>query len=281
MGRTRYAAWLLGLWLLTLPTEGFGGAWTLRQGDVYLELFSQGFWADEAFDASRRRVPTPNDGFFYEVREELKVEVGVLSDRFNLLFALPVETAHFKDQNVSLRTTGVEEIRLGGKYLLTFPQPTPIVISGQLMGKFPACDKRDQPPLADCQVDIDMRLIASMGLWKQPELDLSRLFASLEVGYRFRAGAPADELPYFFEVGVNVWKRFWVKGTLDGVESRPFGGGVEEDFHKWTVALLLSKDPTQRVQHQIPGVELGYGRVYAGKNTGAGQMVFLKLSYQF
>jgi len=26
MRRTRYAAWLLGFWLLTLPTEGFGGA---------------------------------------------------------------------------------------------------------------------------------------------------------------------------------------------------------------------------------------------------------------
>lgn len=283
MGKTRaYLMWLLGSSvLLLLPAEGFGGAWTLRQGAVYLELFSQGFWADAAFDTSRRRVPTPRDGRFYEVREELKTEVGVLSDSFNLLFSLPVETAHFKDQNVSLRTTGVEEIRVGGKYRLTPPEPTPIIISAQLVGKFPACDKRAQPPLADCQVDVDMRLIAGKGLWAQPDTGLARLFASLEVGYRFRAEEPADEIPYFFEVGLNVWKRLWVHGILEGVESRAFGGGAEEDFHKWTAALLLSKDPSQRAQRQTAGLELGYGEVFAGKNTGAGRILFLKLFYQF
>jgi hypothetical protein len=280
MGRTRYAAWLLGLWLLTLPTEGFGGAWTLRPGAVYLELFSQGFWADAAFDAAGRRRSTPNAGSFYEIREELKAEVGVLTPRLNLRFELPVETAHFQDRNVSLGTSGVEEMRLGMKYRFT-PEPTPVVISAQLTGTFPACDADAQPPLADCQFAADMRLIFSKGLWPHPDTGISRVFVSLEGGYWYRAGPPADELPYYFEAGVNVWKFVWGKVTLDGVESRPFGGGMEEDFHKWTAALLLSKDPAQRTQHHIPGLELGYGEVYAGKNTGAGRVLFLKLFYQF
>ena len=124
-------------------------------------------------------------------------------------------------------------------------------------------------------------LLEHKGTGEQKGTGISQLFTSLELGYRFRAGKPADELPYYFELGYNVWKRLWLKGTLDGVESRPFGGGAEEDYHQWIVAVLLSKDPSQRVQPRTPGLEIGTGRVFAGKNTGVGQTVFLKLSYQF
>jgi hypothetical protein len=275
-----YVGWIACLSLLIVPSHAVGGAWTLRAGEYYLELFNQLFYADTDFDASRDRVRKANRGRFDEVRVEIKAEAGILSDRFNLLFSLPIETAHFKDQNVNLRTTGVEEIRMGAKYRLT-AEPSPVVVSGQLMSKFPGCDKKDQPPLADCQFDGEIRVLFSKGFLLHKDTKISQLFASLEVGYRLRAEDPADEIPYFFELGYNLWGPLWLKGTLDGVESRPFGGGAEEDFIKWTASLLISKDPSERRQRNIFGVEIGYGSVFAGKNTGAGQTVFLKLLYQF
>ena len=300
MVRTRTAmVWLLGFWGLILPMQSFGAAWILAPQEYDFELFSQYFWNDADFNASGRRVRKPNDGRFEEFREEVKVEAGLpfstppaFLRRVNLLFALPVEIAHYQDRNVDLQTVGVEEIRLGVKYCLTCETDFPLVVSTQLTGKFPACDKRAQPPLADCQFDGEVRLLVSRGFWPEPDhLRRSRLYASVEVGYRVRAEEPADEIPYVVELGWYPWSseqtRFLLKGVIEGVESRAFGGhGAEEDFVKWTLSgrlelgrPLASKDPT-RPRH-TGGIEVGGGTVFAGKNTGAGQSVFVKLFYNY
>lgn len=349
MARTRTATvWLVGLWLLALPGQGFGAAWTLAPQKYDFELFSQYFWNDTDFNASGRRVRKPNDGRFEEFRGEVKVEAGLplpsstlppFLHRLNVLFSLPVEIAHYEDRNVDLQTIGVEEIRLGVKYCLTCKTASeaaqrpndvtssgpilagPLAVSGQLTGKFPACNKRAQPPLADCQLDGEVRLLVSQGFFLEPRRYRSappgspagvtkleaprraRLYVNLEVGYRFRAEEPADEIPYVVEIGGYPWSseraRLLLKGVLDGVESRPFGGrGAEEDFIKWTLSgrlelgrLLVSRDPTSPRQtygdpnptssRQTYGVEIGGGTVFAGKNTGAGQSVFVKLFYNY
>jgi hypothetical protein len=211
---------------------------------------------------------------------------------------LPVETAHYKDDNISLRTTGVEKVSIGGKYRLTSDN-VPFVASAQVKGFFPVCDEEDKPPLSDCQIDADMRIIISkgflpvivqsplkkLGAMNEDESDTivrSRLFTSLEIGYQVRAEKPSNEIPYLFEVGFNVWKRLWFKGMIDGVESKPFDEeGEEEDFSKWTASLIFSKDPATRSQEETPTLELGYGEVFTGKNTGEGEVFFLKLAYQF
>lgn len=319
MARTRTAmVWLVGLWMLTLPGQGFGAAWTLAPQKYDFELFSQYFWNDTDFNASGRRVRKPNDGRFEEFRGEVKVEAGLplpsstlppFLHRLNVLFSLPVEIAHYEDRNVDLQTIGVEEIRLGVKYCLTCktaleaaqrPNVTPrspilagpLAVSGQLTGKFPACNKRAQPPLADCQLDGEVRLLVSQGFFPEPgELGQARLYASVEVGYRFRADEPADEIPYVAELGWYPWRsertRVLLKGMLDGVESRPFGGrGAEEDFVKWTLSgrlelgrPVVSQDPTR--PRKTSGIEIGGGTVFAGKNTGAGQSIFVKLFYNY
>lgn len=269
---------LMGIFL---PAVAHAGAWTVRKGEIYLELFNQFSWTDEDFNASGRRVDKPNRGRFDEFRSEAKIEAGIWREGFNLLFSLPVETAYYKDRNVSLRTTDVEEIRLGAKYRFTDTPPlTPggVLISGQVMGKFPACDLRDEPPLADCQIDYEGLLILSRGFWERN--NISRLFMSLEGGYRFRTEKPADEIPYVLEGGYNFRWNLWVKGRLEGVESRPWGGGAEEDFTKWSASLLLSEDPSQRNESDTFTLEIGYGEVFAGRNTGALQQGFLKLAYQ-
>lgn len=299
MSRRAAMVWFLGLWMLALPVQGFGAAWILSPQEYDFEVFSQYFWNTADFNASGHRVRKPNNGRFEEFREELKVEAGLpfstppaLLRRVNLLFSLPVEIAHYQDRNVDLQTVGVEEIRLGVKYCLTCETDFPLVVSTQLTGKFPACNKRAQPPLADCQLDGEVRLLVSRGFWPElGQLRRSRLYASVEVGYRLRAEEPADEIPYVVEIGWYPWSgertRLLLKGVLDGVESRPFGGrGAEEDFVKWTLSgrlelgrPLASQDPTR--QRQTAGIELGGGTVFAGKNTGAGQSVFVKLFYNY
>ena len=318
MSRRAAMVWFLGLWMLALPVQGFGAAWILSPQEYDFEVFSQYFWNTADFNASGHRVRKPNDGRFEEFREEVKVEAGLplpcstlppFLHRVNVLFSLPVEIAHYEDRNVDLQTIGVEEIRLGVKYCLTCktaceaaPRPNvtprssilagPLAVSGQLTGEFPACNKRAQPPLADCQLDGEVRLLVSQGFFPEPgDRGRARLYASVEVGYRFRAEEPADEIPYVVEIGWYPWNseqtRVLLKGMLDGVESRAFGGrGAEEDFVKWTLSgrfelgrLVLSQNPTR--PRKTSGIEIGGGTVFAGKNTGAGQSIFVKLFYNY
>ena len=57
--------------------------------------------------------------------------------------------------------------------------------------------------------------------------------------------------------------------------------GAKGRLRFWSLRLRIDKDPTLSKQGQYPTWELGYGRVFAGKNTGAGQIVFLKAGYRF
>lgn len=306
-----YPALVLALSLLTFPNRAGAGAWILEPGSWELELFSQFFWNTHDYDSPGKRVRKPNNGRFTELREEVKIETSTTSEsqgllsNLNLFFHLPIESAHFKDRNVSQRTTGLEEVRTGLKYLFTsnglssldlFPG---LNLSGELIGKFPACNKRSHPPLADCQIDVEMRFLAGRGFLE--ENGLSRLYGNIEVGYRFRAEKPADEIPYVLEIGVYPWSRgrtrLLLKAALEGVGSRPFGGrGDKEDFTKVIGGMRLElgdilpspdrpnrgpgRDPT-RFERNVPGFEIGYGNVVAGKNTGAGQSIFFKLFYRY
>lgn len=278
-----WISWFLYILIFALPINVFGGAWTVRKDSLYMELYSQYFWNDADFNNKGERVKKPKQASFDELRLELKGEFGILNDRINFLFSVPYEMAKYEEKSVptqSKRTEGFEEIHLGVKYRFT-SEPAPVIFSLQLMSKFPLCDKDDQPPLADCQNDFEMRLLFSRGLLGSVQTGISRFFMSLETGYRFREQAPADEIAYFFELGYNFFKSLWIKHMIDGVESRPFGDGIEEDFLKTSISFLFSKNPSNHTQYNFPTVELGYGQVVKGKNTGAGQIVFLNIAYLF
>ncbi|MBI4472188.1 MAG: hypothetical protein HY646_05935 [Acidobacteria bacterium] len=278
--RKHHALFVL-LSLILITDNCLASAWTLRKDRYYFEFYSQYFRSTRDFNAVGLRVPKPNTGKFQEIRGEMKIEAGLPSSRINLLLHVPVEWAWYTDRNVKLHTRGLEEVRVGAKYRFT-DETSPIVAAVQFLAKIPGCDSKASPPLADCQFDSDGRIILSRGFAGEKTTGVSRTFVSGELGYRSRLKDPADEIPYFLEAGWNAGGRWWLKGTVDGVASRPASTtGSEEDFAKWTAGIVYSKDPSERRENAFT-FEVGYGEVFSGKNTGIGRpILFAKFAYQF
>lgn len=274
-----HGKYVAGILLSGLVNGALAGAWVVPLGDAYVELNVQTFRATSAYDGGGERRANPNGGVYREVRTEMKSEIGIFPYT-NLLLAIPYKNGRYTDRNVSLRNGDVEYVGLGVKYLFTQDRK-PLKFSGQFTARLPTCNANDQPALGRCEVDVETRGILSIAFWNIPGLNQSRAYASAELGYRHRNGIPADEIPYFVETAANFYGPVWIKGTVDGVKSRPFGGGAVEDYHKWGLSVLIARNPADRSQGRRPGVEVGIGEVFAGRNTGAGRTAFIKVFHQF
>jgi hypothetical protein len=257
----------------------------VRRGHVWSEFFWQRYVATRDFGADGTRVDKANDGRFREYRNELKLELPTWDDRFNVLVSAPFDASRYQDRNVTLTNRGAEEATLGVKWRFNEVR-SPVIVALQTGVNFAlGCDVAGQPPLGDCQTDVDGRLILSRSL--RTTGGIISAYATGEVGYRLRQDAPTDEVPYFVEVASQLGGTlFWVKGFVDGVQSRaPDALEQEEDYAKWSASVMIGRDPTTRdADGRRPGVlplvEVGVGGVFAGRNTGVGKTVFVKFALQ-
>jgi hypothetical protein len=272
--------------LLVLPRSSDAGAWTVRRGHFFLEGFWQRYVATRDFGPGGERIGKVNDGRFREFRNELKLELPTWDDRLNILLSAPFDFSSYHDRNVTLTNAGAEEATVGTKWRLNAVR-APVVVAVQTSVNFGlGCDVSEQPPLGDCQTDVDGRLVASRSL-RTTDGIISAYFTG-ELGYRFRRDAPTDELPYFVEVASQLGSSVvWLKGFVDGVQARSPGSssGQEEDYSKWSASVMIGRDPTTRdAEGRRPGVlplvEVGVGGVFAGRNTGVGHTVFVKFALQ-
>lgn len=275
---------------LVAPEPGYAGAWTLRRGHVWGEFYWQQYVADHDFDRDGRRVRKVNDGDFREFRNEFKLEwAPPWHDRFNILVSAPLDYSRYVDRNVTLTNHGWEEATVSGKWRFNSVR-APVVVAVQAGVNFPlGCDVTEQPPLGDCQTDVEGRLLFSRAL-RTDVRGIITAYLNADAGYRIRRDAPTDEVPFFIEsawqVGTVGPHPFWLKGFVDGVQSRAGEQlGQVEDYAKWSAGVMWGRDPESRdasgVQSGfLPLLEVGVGGVFAGRNTGAGKVVFVKLAFQ-
>ena len=143
----------------------WAGAWTVPKNRWFTEYFYRYFQAKKDFNERRDSTRKPTNGFFSDIRNELKFEYG-LTDSWNLLASLPYQSSHYRDDNVDLLNTGVGDIYVRTKYRLL---QQPIVTSVQFSGKIPsAYDPNVSPGLGDGQVDFESRLLLSRAFTYAP-----------------------------------------------------------------------------------------------------------------
>ena len=301
MGRLR-ARTVVGLVVIggalgVLCTAARGGAWLVQKNDWRVELNSKHYRADTDFDADGDQSSKPNGGKYTEFRSELKVDFG-FSDRLNLLLGVPAKWARYEDDNISQRTDGVEDIRFGAKYSFSDDPVASRVFSVQGMVKVPAgYDRGDSPPLGDGQTDIELRLLVGQSFLRKseagdvsdppegsPRREATRdgAFLGLELGYRWRAEDPADEIVYLAQGGMHLVGGVSLQGELDGVESLDCTGD-EEDYHIWRTGLLYqSRGGASPIRFgRSVGLGIWYGMTYAGKNTSKGNEIVAKIFWEF
>lgn len=241
------------------------GAWTLKKGETYAELYTKYYWHNHRFDDNGKKKRWDYDGKGNEIRTELKLERG-FSDRLTLMLYTVAKEAHWKDSFKSCTSRGFTEIWPGLKYRL-FEKP--FICSLQARTKIPFDYSEEAvPALGTHQIDADFKILTAQPYPKLPG------YTKFELGFRGRNEEPANEIPYFFEIGYNPTSIIVLKATLDGNEGLASTGGVDEDWIKYSAGPIFKiKD--------FFNIEFGFGHTFVGKNTSAAKEVYLTLSSQW
>ena len=238
------------------------GAWGLKKGQLYTEIYSKYYWHKYGFDAKGHKQRWAYGGEYYEIRREIKLEYG-LTDRFTLMLSSPYKEAHWKDDFGKSTQKGFVEIWPGIKYLL-FNEP--FVCSLQARAKFPLhYDEHATPALGRHQIDGEIKILTGQSWPYLPG------YTKLEFGFRGRNEEPANEIPYFFELGYNLNPRLILKTTIDGQKGLAHRGQIVEDWVKGTFGPIIKIT-------DVLNLEFGYGNTFAGKNSGASQEGYLAVS---
>lgn len=236
------------------------GAWTLKKGKLYTELYNKYYWHNHQFNNNRKKKRWDFNGKGNEIMTELKLEYG-LTDSDTLLFSTVAKEAHWKDNFRSSTRKGFTEIKPGIKHLL-FTEP--FIGSLQLKVKFPLhYSEQDVPALSTHQIDVETKFLTAQPWPKLPG------YTKFESGFRFRAEEQGNEIPYFSELGYNLTESAILKTTIDGQVG--VGAGRNEDWTKYTIGPIFKfKD--------LFNVEFGYGHTFAGRNSSAAKEVFTTFS---
>lgn len=247
---------------ITAPLQK--GAWTLKKGEFYTELYTKFYWHNHKFDAKGKKKRWDYDGKGNELRAELKLEYGY-SDKLTLMLYTVTKEAHWKDSFKSCTQRGFVEIWPGGKYRL-FENPFICSLQGRLKVPF-SYSEEAVPALGAHQIDAELKILTAQSWPKLPG------YTKFEFGFRGRNEEPANEIPYFFEIGYNLKPKIILKTTLDGSEGlAPYASGTDEDWLKYTVG------PIFKIKKDF-NAEFGFGHTFYGKNTSAAKEVFATLSY--
>lgn len=239
------------------------GAWTLKKGQIYAEIYTKYFWHNHQFNNNRKKKRWDFDGKGDEISTEWKLEYG-LADTDTLLLSAVAKEAHWKDSFTSNTKKGFTEVKTGVKHLLF---TDPFICSSQLRVKFPLHYSEEAvPALSTHQIDVETRILTAQPWPKLPG------YTKFESGFTFRSEERSNEIPYFFEFGYNAASSLILKTTLDGKIA--VGNGIKEDLLKYTIGPIFKLKG-------LFNIEFGFGHTFAGRNTSAAKEVFTTLSRQW
>lgn len=239
------------------------GAWTLKKGQLYIELYTKYYWDNSQFNNDRKKERWAYDGKYNEIMPQLKLEYG-FTDEDTLLFYTTAKEAHWKDSFKSSSRKGFTKVEPGIKHLLF---TDPFIGTLQLKVKIPLHYSEEATPALDKhQIDVETRFLTAEPWPKLPG------YTKFELGFRYRAEEPSNEIPYFFEFGYNLTPDVILKTTLDGQTA--VGGGTKEDWLKYTVGPIFKIG-------KLFNIEFGYGHTFAGRNSSAAKEVITTLSRQW
>ncbi len=207
MGQRRLCGVCSFLFLLLLwqVSDALAGAWTMKKRSMYNRFAFNYYHTTRIYRSQGDSVAMSMSGRFIDRNWNWYEEYG-LTDRITLISSLYYKWLDYRDSYVSRESYGIGDAEVGAKYLIW---RGPVVVSLQGLFKYGELYEGDDPPLGNGQNDFELRLLLGRSLWPFPA------YCGLEAGYRWRAGAPADEVRALFEIGANFTKKFYARIKLD------------------------------------------------------------------
>ena len=269
---------LLSIMLVSAyASSSSAGAWTAKQNAFYEKLGFNYYYSHETFNSTGSRGGTPNNGKFTDYNISNYFEYG-LYDNLTVINSFAYKWLENEDNTRKTRGIGWGDIDLGLRYKLLDSDKVGIV-STQLLVKIPGPYGDHGPlPLGNGQYDTEIKLLYGRSLYP-----LIPGYGNVEVGYRWRAQSPSDEVRYLIEFGVDLTKDIYTRAKLDGTLSVDNGKKLDSsgnptatnnfDLGKLDVTLGYKAAPNW-------GVEASYVPALYGQNTAAGATYSLALYFK-
>ena len=170
---------------------------------LYNKLSANRYYTHYSFDDDGDRHKNPAGSYFYDYNLTWYGEYGLLDD-LSLFGTLPWKRlksyyryfdAGGNRRKINATYNGLGDLETGFKYGLV---REPLVVSVQGLTKLAwFYDGGEDVPPGNNQNDYELKLLAGKSLWPFPG------YCGLELGYRWRFGAPSDEYRYLLEFGFN------------------------------------------------------------------------------
>jgi protein XagA len=268
---------LLTFMLLTASAgASFGGAWTAPEGSFYEKLGFNYYDSSDTFSSSGNRRGTPNNGKFTDYDISNYFEYGLTND-LTVINALTYKWLKNQSNASNATAESLGDVDLGLRYKLLDGNAG--IVSTQAIVKIPgAYGKNDRLPLGNGQFDAELRLLYGRSLYP-----LIPGYGNLEIGYRWRAGDPSDELRYLVEFGMDITTSFYARAKLDGTLGLGNGKKTDGSGNPTTTNNYDLGKLDLTVGYKITpawGVEASYRPDIYGQNTAAGANYSLALYYK-
>ncbi len=210
---------------------------------------------------------SPASGKFSDFNLSNYLEFG-LTDELTVINALAYKWLENDTNQQLFKGYGLGDVDLGLRYQLVNSDKIGVV-SSQLLVKIPGpYDQADPLPLGNGQFDTELRLLYGRSLYP-----LLPGYANVELGYRWRAEDPSDELRYLVEFGLDLSDKFYTRAKLDGTLSMDNGTRLDISGNPTTTNNFDLGKLDLTVGYKAAanwGVEASYVPAIYGQNTAAG-----------
>lgn len=271
---------LLGLTLaLLMLAEGAeAGTWPESRGHAQIIYSASWFQSTSEYGAKGQTSPYGAKGLFTQTQVMPYMEVG-LTSKTTLSLNPCLSHLRYQDSYSQSSGGGFGDVEISVRHELATTE-SKWLVAGQGTWKFPAYSLTRNPAPGNHQQDFEGRFLAGRGA----ELGQRHVFLDMEVAYRYRAGAPADQVRTDATAGIDIFPRmtwmaqfFGITGMRNGSPVRPNSNpNAQSDFdlYKGQASVLIQVTRMNRVQ-------LGWGNTIAGRNTGKGSTFVIGLWRSF
>ena len=230
------------------------------------------------FDAEGRPALFSNSGHFQQFLLNPYLELG-LTPRNTIVVNAYIPWLNFTNSYGQQTSAGFGDVELGWRRRLNSVE-SPWAFSGQFTVLFPTYPADREPAPGNHQVDLEGRALLGRGL----RVAHRHAFYNLELAYRYRNGAPADQVRGVATVGWNTthWLMLLgefdaMKGLRNGTPASPISNpNAQSDFdlYKYQPSAVFALGHGARLQ-------IGMNSVFSGRNTGCGHTSLLSLWKSF
>lgn len=254
--------------------RALAGAWPEAQGhDLMIDSVSW-FQCSSSYGPKGSVSRYSARGRFRQFVANPYIEIG-MTPRTTLILNPSIPYLEYQDIYNQKSSGGLGDFEVSVRRRLNSAE-SPWAVSGQFTWMFPAYSSTQDPAPGNHQQDFEARFLTGHG----GSLGGRHVFWDVEGAYRFRTGAPADQVRADGNAGLSVTRRFMllaqlfsITGMRNGTPVRPNSNpNAQSDFdlYKWQASTVVSLTDRTRVQ-------MGWGRTFAGRNTGRGATVVLGL----